>query len=1087
MSRSTRRQPASVRRLARPARFGLLVFFAVSVSAVSAARADEASDGGPVDAAWFRTHVEPIFAAHCQRCHGADTQKSALNLSTPAGIRQGGESGPILDAEAPQDGTLYQYVHERMMPPEGEGRLTDDEIALVGRWIEAGAPLGEATPGDEPELSQHDVLPTLLLRCAICHGHQRQQAELDIRGVAALLKGGKSGPAIVPGKPDESLLIQKIRAGEMPPRKTLAFYSVRPVTDLELATLEKWIAAGAPQRDVVPDVANGQPDPLVTDEDRQFWSFRPPQAAPPPAVAAAARVRNPIDAFVLARLEAQGLSLAPEADRATLVRRVYFDLLGLPPEPEEVAAFVADAHPDAYRRLVDRALASPRYGERWGQYWLDVAGYADSEGIQNADDVRPHAWRYRDYVIRAFNDDKPYDRFLLEQLAGDELADYEHAAEITPEIYDNLVATAFLRLAPDATYSPITGFVSDRLEIIDDEIEVFSSAVLGLTIKCARCHSHKFDPIPQRDYYRLAAAFKGALDEHDWLATRTKGPDQPDDALTSLLPYVTAAERDAWQAAGAKPDEQPMIRAVWDRGEPSPTYILRRGNYLTPTSLVGPGVPSVLSDGRTPLGVRPPWPDSTKTGRRLALARWVTQGDHPLTSRVMVNRVWKHHFGEGIVKTLDNFGKTGAPPTHPQLLDWLAVYFVRHGWSVKELHRLLLDSSVYRQSSQVTADALRLDPSGALLSRMPLRRLEGEALRDAMLNVAGQLNTTPFGPPDGLAASPDGLVTVRAGGGQQWRRSIYALKRRTQPISILQSFDVAGMDPNCIERRESIVAPQALHLKNNSLVRELAVALAGRIWNDVGDDPAAQVERAYQIVAGRPPSEAERHAALDGLETLTGQWAKHDVARRRELVATAHLWVRESAPDTVYENDLVSVWSSTTSDNARRIGLLEFDLTPLLNLHLTGAHLELGALNESALSQRATVIPPGIDGLTWNRFVREKLPSGQPLDGLGHVELAAGQTAAGTYVPSAEATAGDLQLVEAAIRSGGRLAIALAADEDGTAYRQDWDDGVHGSTRGNVPRLVIYNDEPDPSVSRRKALENLCHALFNSAAFLYID
>ena len=538
---------------------------------------------------------------------------------------------------------------------------------------------------------------------------------------------------------------------------------------------------------------------------------------------------------------------------------MYFDLIGLPPEPEDVAAFLADDCPDAYRRLVDRVLGSVHYGERWGQYWLDLAGYSDSEGLTHADDVRPHAWRYRDYVIRAFNADKPYDRFLLEQLAGDELADYEHAGEITPELYDNLVATGFLRLAPDGTFAPITAFVPDRLEVIDDEIEVFSSAVLGLTIKCARCHSHKFDPIPQRDYYRLAAVFKGALDEHDWLALRTGGPHQPADAKTCLLPYVPAAETAAWQAAGAKPQDQPMIRAVWDRGQPSPTYILRRGNYLARGELVGPGVPAALSDGRTPLAAAPPWPGSNKTGLRLALAWWVTRADHPLTARVMVNRVWKHHFGEGIVRTLDNFGKMGAPPTHPELLDWMAVRFVENGWSVKQLHRLLMNSATYRQSSQVSDIQQQLDPDNAWISRMPLRRMEGEVLHDSLLQIAGRLNPVPYGKPEPLEVKSDGLVTERADEHRRFRRSVYVLKRRTQPLTLLQSFDVASMDPNCIERRESIVAPQALHLNNNALVRELAGALAERSLDPGRRRSACAVERGL-LHHGRPRAHARRSA-----------------------------------------------------------------------------------------------------------------------------------------------------------------------------------------------------------------------------------
>ncbi|MEX2115101.1 MAG: DUF1549 domain-containing protein, partial [Pirellulales bacterium] len=346
--------------------------------------------------------VHSILQAKCVRCHGPQTKKASLDLSTPAGLRAGGESGEIIDREKLTESRLYEYVHERMMPPEDEGELSEQEIATITGWIAAGARMDDSPSASQPALTQHDVLPTLLLRCAICHGRQRREGGLDVRSIAALRAGGKSGPAIVPGKPDESLLVQKIRAAEMPPRKTLAFYSVKPVADHELETLCRWIAAGAPEVTVAPDVATNQPDPLVSDEDRQFWSFRPPQLPAVPLVNDRDNVHNPVDAFVLAKLEERGLTLASAADRTTLIRRVYFDLLGLPPDPADVDAFLADEHPDAYDRLVDRVLASPHYGERWGQYWLDVAGYSDSEGIQHADDVRPHAWRYRDYVIRAF-------------------------------------------------------------------------------------------------------------------------------------------------------------------------------------------------------------------------------------------------------------------------------------------------------------------------------------------------------------------------------------------------------------------------------------------------------------------------------------------------------------------------------------------------------------------------------------------------------------------------------------------------------------------------------------------------------------
>jgi len=1037
-----------------------------------------AEDVATNDAAHFEKVVRPILEAKCFKCHGPQTQKASLNLSTAAGIRQGGESGEILDAESPEDGTLYSYVADRYMPPEDEEPLTDEELAAVRAWIESGAPLPAEPAVEEKPLTQHDVLPIVLLRCAICHGRQRTEAGLDLRSVASMLAGGESGPAIVPGETGKSLLLEKIRAEQMPPRKTLAFYSVKPVTDEELKTLTRWIAEGAREFDVEPDVATTEPDPLVTDEDRQFWAFQTPHAAPVPEVRAAKRVRNPVDAFVLRQLEAHDLSLSPEADRQTLIRRAYFDLIGLPPSPEEIDAFVQDAHPKAYERLIDHLLASPHYGERWGQYWLDVAGYSDSEGVQNADDIRPHAWRYRDYVIRAFNDDKPYDRFLLEQLAGDELADYESAETITPEIYDNLVATGFLRMAPDATYAPITGFVPDRLEVIDDEIEILGSAVLGLTIKCARCHSHKFDPIPQRDYYRLAAVFKGALDEHDWLAPRTGGPDQPKDAVPALL-SVTLPD-----------DEEPtVIRAMWDRGEPSPTYILRRGNYLTPSTLVGPGVPSVLTDGQTPLDVQPPWPGAKQTGRRLAFARWVTSESHPLTARVMVNRVWKHHFGEGLVRTLDNFGKTGAPPTHPELLDWLAVWFVDHGWSIKQLHRLMMTSAVYRQSSDVTERHLAVDPENQLLSRMPLRRMEGEVLRDTLLAVAKRLDPTPFGPADELDVRDDGLVTAKPRSNQQWRRSIYIRKQRTRPLTILQNFDVAAMSPNCVRRSESIVAPQALQLTNNALVHQWAQALAGRVWEETGDDPALQVERVYRLLTGRRPTSDESEIAVRAIDQLSHEWLNHGLGRRHELAATTHLWIRESEPERVFEDDLISVWSSASSDGARRYGLVEFDLAGVAGLELTSAHLELGALARAKLVQQAAVIPPGIEQLNWSRFVAEKLADARPLGDLGRLILGeSGKTAnVGAYLRSRAASEDELRMIADVAEARGRLALVLMAEEDGNDYRQDWDDGVYAGTRNNPPRLVVYDNQADHPAARRRALENLCHALINSAAFLYID
>ena len=844
----------------------------------------------------FESQIKPILDAKCARCHGDKQRKAGLNLTTGADLLRGSESGAVVVAGKPEESPLYEKIRDGEMPPEGNEPLPPDQVDLIRRWIADGAKLA-ASPQRTTQITQHQIIPLMLLRCTACHGGRRREAELDLRTKAGMLRGGKSGPAVIPGKPAESRIIQRIKAEEMPPRRQLVSVSVKPMESGELKTLEAWIAAGLPESPTGPDVATSEPDRLVTDGDRAFWSFRPPAKVAPCrdrlSLSDLERARNPIDWFVLAKLREHGLPLSPEADRITLIRRLYFDLIGLPPTPEEVAAFARDPDPLAYEALVDRLLASPHYGERWGRHWLDVAGYADSEGAQNEDRVRPNMWRYRDYVVRAFNADKPYDRFLHEQLAGDELADYEHAPVITDEIYDNLVATGFLRTAPDRTFANITNFVPDRLEVTADEIQILGSAVLGLTLHCCRCHSHKFDPLPQRDYYRLAATLKDAYDEHDWLGpeVRQLNTIKPQERLTwerhkqqiderVALKKQLEAQQD--EAAKKKLQEQikqveaerqpePTIRALWSRGNPSPTYVLKRGNYLTPGSEVGPGVPSVLTDGKTCFHVEPPWPGAKATGRRLALARWLTAPNNPLTARVMVNRVWKHHFGAGIVSTLGNFGKMGAAPTHPELLDWLAAEFIRRGWSVKAMHRLMLSSSTYRQSSQVTPELIAADPDNRLLSRMPLRRVEAEVLRDSLLFVAGQLDETPFGPPDDVEVRGDGLVTAKRSSGG-WRRSIYVLHRRTKLPTILENFDSPQMGPNCVERGESIVAPQALHLLNNSAVYELAGYFADRVQREVGAEPGAQIVRVHQLALGAAPTEDEQRAARETLDRLARQW-----------------------------------------------------------------------------------------------------------------------------------------------------------------------------------------------------------------------
>jgi hypothetical protein len=855
---------------------------------------------GAEDVPRFQDDIRPLLQAKCVRCHGEKPRKAGLDLSTPAGILKGGESGPAAVPGQPDGSPLYEKVRAGKMPPGKKDLLSKAEIDTLRRWIAGGAPFGPGQGGAAGAVTQHDVIPVLLRRCTACHGLRRQEGGLDLRSKAAMLRGGKSGPAIVPGKPDESRLLKRVHAGEMPPRGRLVEASVKPPEPAEIDVLVRWIAAGAPEVAVAPDVATAAPDPLVSDRDRDFWAFRPPPPVTVPLVRHAERVCNPIDAFIEQRLERQGLTLAPEADRATLLRRAYFDLTGLPPEPAEVRAFLADRAPDAYERLIDRLLASPRYGERWARFWLDLAGYADSEGKREQDLPRPHAWRYRDYVIRSINSDKPYSRFLLEQLAGDELADYEHAPEVTPELCDNLVATGFLRMAPDATWANITGYVQDRVEVIADEMDVLGSGVLGLTLKCARCHSHKFDPIPQRDYYRLLDVFKGAYDEYDWLKPDVRaglGPVSEDVLGGRHLPYVTTAERRAWEARGDRSKvPEPRVQALWDRGEPSPTYVYRRGDPLSHGALVGPGVPSVLTDGKTPFEVRPPWPGAKKTGRRLAFARWLTRPDHPLTARVAVNRLWKQHFGAGLVRTLGNFGRAGAPPTHPELLDWLAREFVRQGWSFKAMHRLMMTSATYRQSSAVTAEQEKADPDNKLCSRMPLVRLDAEQTYDTLLQAASRLDPTPFGPADAVQARPDGLVTpTETARGR--RRLIYVQQARKRLPTHLETFDSPVMNPNCLERRESTVAPQALYLMNNGMIQRLAEDFAARVSREAGADPASRVDRVYLIALGRPPDDEEKEAGVAALKRFAQAWAGHQAgaAAMKGLTTYCHAVMNSAA------------------------------------------------------------------------------------------------------------------------------------------------------------------------------------------------
>jgi hypothetical protein len=571
----------------------------------------------------------------------------------------------------------------------------------------------------------------------------------------------------------------------------------------------------------------------------QHWAFQPVRRPALPAVRDRAWLRTPIDAFVLTRLEKAGLKPAPPADRRTLLRRVYLDLIGLPPTPDEQRAFLADESPDAFAKVVDDLLARPQYGERWGRHWLDVARYAETNGYER-DGAKPSAWRYRDCVIDALNRDKPYDRFLTEQLAGDEVEGSNAETQI---------ATTFLRLGTwdDEPADPKV----DRYDQLDDVLGTTATAFLGLTLRCARCHDHKFEPFPQTDYYRMLAVFEPLR--------------RPQLARKDLdVPVGTPAERTARTAFGLK-----APRAyIWQENGPKPpvTHVLRRGDPNKPRQEVGPGVPAVLVRKQPD----PPKPTAKSTGRRLWLAHWLTSPDNPLTARVMVNRAWQWHFGRGLEPTANDFGTAGEPPTHPELLDWLADEFVKGGWRLKRLHRMIVLSSVYQTSVTASDRAIGADPKDALLGRWRQRRLEAEAVRDSMLAVSGRLNLEERGPsmyPTLARAVLEGQSRPGDGWGksderQQARRSVYIFVKRSLAVPELELLDAPDTTSSCEARPVSTTAPQALTFLNGAFANEQARHFATRLRREAGGDAAAQVRLAFELALCRPPRDAEMKASV---------------------------------------------------------------------------------------------------------------------------------------------------------------------------------------------------------------------------------
>ena len=745
------------------------------------------------------------------------------------------------------------------------------------------------------------------------------------------------------------------------------------------ALLATWAAA-----------SNREPMESFTAQERSHWAFQKITHPRPPQVEQPDRARNPIDAFVLAELKAKALKPASRADKVTLIRRATFDLIGLPPTLEEVDAFRKDNSPKAFDKVVDRLLASPRYGERWARHWLDLARYAESEGFK-ADEIRPNAWRYRDYVIQSFNIDKPYDRFIQEQIAGDEL---------WPNDSNARVATAFNRHYPDE--SNARNLMQRRQEILNDITDTTTGVFLGLTVACARCHDHKYDPIRQSDYYRLQAFFAncGADDDiplvsekelkhyrgqlAEWEArTRAireemsaiaephrraiikdyvdKYPQEIQEALSKppeertpiewqmvrkanqyldprsyqyLAPdstvegHLKGVERERWQELKAglkkyaelKPADLPIGTGITDVAPAAPeTHVLRRGVYDAPKEEVEPGFLQILNP--RPARIVPP-KGVRSSGRRIALANILADTDNPLTARVMVNRIWQYHFGRGIVGTPSDFGVKGDRPTHPALLDWLAGEFIRNGWSIKKMHRLILTSNTYQQSSQFNELAAKVDPEDHLLWRFPRQRLEGEDIRDAALAVSGLLNLKMGGPsvfpelPPGMSPTYSGwkLTTDES---ERNRRSIYVFVKRNTRYPLFESFDMPDTHESCPRRNVTTTPLQALNLLNSELTLQWAESFAGRVIQSAGGDSTQQVDAAYRLAFSRPPDEGEkaavkkffdRHHEIVGERAAAGEalalppeLAEHaDKVEAATLVDFCHMLI--NANEFVYRN-----------------------------------------------------------------------------------------------------------------------------------------------------------------------------------------
>ncbi len=751
------------------------------------------------------------------------------------------------------------------------------------------------------------VKPILESSCIKCHGGEKTKGGLLLINRESLLKGGDTGPAISTDAPSASLLLKAIGYGDidlqMPPKEKLS--------NPQIAILTKWVGMGAPMTPLtatrpggIAEVPTKRIVPQVNAESMKFWSFQPVKRSAIPVVQKSDWVKSPIDAFVLAKLEANHLTPAPPADKAVLLRRAYFDLTGLPPTPAETEAFLKDSASNAFEKIVDRLLASPRYGERWARHWLDVVRYADTNSFER-DGLKPNAWRFRDYVIESFNQDKPYDQFVKEQVAGDELE---------PLTADGITATGFYRLG--IWDDEPADRVQAHMDQFDDMVTTTGQAFLGLTVNCARCHDHKLDPIPQKDYYRMVSFFQGIRPysngenilteiapqdqlkavQNDAKAIRRRKDELRQEIASIEKPVIAGlahgestlpSSRKGRQSAlgplvlkaigedpfrhyaslikefdelGARKSSVAMALSVKEVGpKPEPTFVMMRGNAHVPGDQVEPAFLSILNP---PKAIVPtPKPGATSSGRRRVLAEWLASDRNPLVARVMMNRVFQHHFGRGIVRSPNDFGSLGDRPTHPELLDWLASELVAKGWKLKSMHRMLMLSNTYQMSSTAEPTALAKDPQNDLLWRFDMRRLEAEEVRDSILAVDGRLNLE-MGGPGVFPIIPKEVLAGQSVPGAGWgsstpqeqsRRSVYIHQKRSLVVPILASLDAADNDTTCPARFTTTQSTQALGMLNSDFTNGEAKAFAARLRKEAGENLEDQVRLALRLALCHEP------------------------------------------------------------------------------------------------------------------------------------------------------------------------------------------------------------------------------------------